>query len=84
MPDNWTKKLYKDEIKSIYKPKAEKTAGEEWQEFKEEVSLKNIKKGAKKSLKSTFKTILIAAIIVFVVLGLMYIGLMIYINIKTT
>ena len=34
MPDNWTQKLYQKEIKSIYKPKADKTAGEEWEEFK--------------------------------------------------
>ena len=84
MSNNWTQKLYKDEIKSIYKPKAEKTVSEEWKGFKEEVSFKNIKKGAKKSLKSTFRTIIIAALIIFVVLGLLYMGLMIFINIKTT
>jgi len=83
MTDNWTKKLYKEEIKSIYKPKVEKTANEEWQELKEELSLKKIKKGTYSSFKSIIKHLVIYSIILLLILGIVYLGLMIFINYKT-
>jgi len=83
MTDNWTKKLYKEEIKSIYKPKVEKTANEEWQELKGELSLKKIKKGTYSSFKAIAKRLFFSAIIIVLILGLVYLGLMVFINYKT-